>query len=85
MAKYIVSCDLLPTGENYDQLLDELKILNAVRVTDTAWILNSTLSVEHVARRITPHIERVFVAELAGLASWVNPLAEAEKIRVTLR
>lgn len=85
MAKYAVSCDLLPSGDNYDQLLDELKVLNAVRVTETTWILNSNLTVEQVGRRIVPHVARAFVGELAGLASWLNPLSEDEKIKAMLR
>ena len=85
MSKYVVACDLLTSGENFDQLLDQLKVLGAVRVTETTWILNSNLTVEQVGRRIVPHVVRAFVGELAGLASWLNPLSEDEEIKAMLR
>lgn len=85
MPKYVVSCDLLSTDEHYGALIDELKVLNAVRVSESTWILNSTLSVGKVARRLAPHVERMFVGELAGLASWLNPMSPEEDVRTTLR
>jgi len=87
MAK-LITYDLRAPGRNYDNLISAIKSYpNWGKITEAAWVINSTDSCEKIRDNLNAHIDandRIFVAALTGEAAWKNVICEAEWLKKAL-
>lgn len=73
---YMVSYDLMMPGQNYDDLINELKAFpNWCHCLDSTWVIKSSLPASQVRDKLKPHLDsndKLIVAKLSGEAAWAG-------------
>jgi len=69
MAAYMITYDLNKQGQKYEKVYQAIKdsALNWCHYWDSTWLIKSSLTVQQVADKITPHIDsndRLIVIEV---------------------
>jgi hypothetical protein len=84
MALYWISYDLDKPGQDYSDLIAELKRFGAVRILKSDWLLgHNTTTPEALRNTFSQYLDdndRMMVAELKKSAAWRNQLAADETV-----
>lgn len=84
----IITYDLCKSGKNYDDLYKYLKGFSAwAHITESTWFVSSDKSCVTIRDEINAIIDsddRVFVAELTGVAAWHNLLCNSDYLKNNL-
>lgn len=74
MSSKIITYDLCAPGRNYDSLISFIKTYPIwARVTESTWIISTEDTCVTIRDNLRKHIDsndRLFVAELTGVAAW---------------
>lgn len=81
----IVSYDLCNSGKNYNDLYEYLRKFPAwARITESTWFISSNKSCAAIRDEIKDIVDcddRIFVAELTGVAAWYNVLCKSDYLK----
>jgi hypothetical protein len=81
----IISYDLCSSGKNYDDLYEYIKNFPKwAHITESTWFISSELScvdIRDAITKITDSDDRIFVAELTGVAAWRNLLCKSDYLK----
>lgn len=81
----IISYDLCKSGRNYDDLYKYIKNFPEwARITESAWFVSSDKTCENIRNEIMSIVDsndRIFVAELNGVAAWYNVICDSEYLK----
>ena len=78
-----ISYDLDKPGQDYKDLIDRLKELQAVRILKSDWLLENTASPEAIRndlQRFMDNNDRIMVSEVFNNAAWSNLLADGDTV-----
>ena len=88
MTSMIIKYDLRAPGRNYDELHKALRAYSAwARITESTWFVRTNESCAQVRDKLLTHMDgndRIFVAELTGVAAWRNVLCDSEYLKENL-
>lgn len=81
----IVTYDLDAPGRDYKKLLDEIRKMPSVRITESCWLINYSGSsmelINRLANLIDPN-DRLFVSELKTIeTAWFNLMPNDDQVR----
>lgn len=81
----IITYDLCKPGRNYDDLYDYLKSFSVwARITESTWFISSDKScvtIRDEIKNIVDSNDRIFVAELTGVAAWLNVICGSDYLK----
>lgn len=81
----IITYDLCKSGTNYNGLYDYLKSFPEwARITESTWFVSSPKSCETIRdeiMRIVDSNDRIFVAELTGVAAWYHVICDSNYLK----
>lgn len=81
----IVSYDLCNSGKNYDDLYEYLKSFSGwAHIAESTWFISSDKScvtIRNEIENIVDSDDRIFVAELTGVAAWRNVLCKSDYLK----
>ena len=81
----IITYDLCKPGRNYDDLYDYLKSFSVwAHITESTWFVSSIKScttIRDEIRNIVDSNDRIFVAELTGVAAWLNIMCNYDYLK----
>lgn len=81
----IINYDLCSSGKNYDELYSYIKGFSAwAHITESTWFISSNKSCATIRDeivKITDSDDRIFVAELTGVAAWRNIICDSEYLK----
>jgi hypothetical protein len=83
----IVTYDLRAPGRDYQSLYDALKSYDFAKATESTYVLRTDRTCTEVRDHLLAHMDandRLFVAELTGVAAWHNALAGSDAIKKRL-
>ena len=84
----IITYDLCKSGKNYDELYEYLKSFSKwAHICESVWFVSSSKSCPDIRNEINKIIDdddRVFVAELTGVAAWRNVLCDSDYLKNNL-
>lgn len=83
----IVTYDLRAPGRNYDELYKALHAYNYAKPTESTYVIRTDKTCAQVRDHLVAHIDandRLFVAELTGVAAWNNALAGSDALKKRL-
>lgn len=88
MKSILVTYDLCSPGKDYAALYDKLKSFNVwAKITESTWFIKSDQSCVEIRddiKSIIDNNDRIFVAELTGVAAWKNVKCENEYLKEKL-
>ncbi len=88
MKSYIIEYDLRQPGRNYDALYDAIKSFGAwAHITESTWFIKSGSQCTIIRDKLMECLDkndRIFVAELTGVAAWYNTICEGEFLKENL-
>ena len=87
MNKLLISYDLDKPGQEYHQLIMELKRLGAVKVLYSEWLFKTTSSAAEVRdhlKRFTDANDMLLVVSLTGEAAWTKLMVTDETAKQSL-
>ena len=80
MTSKIITYDLCKQGRNYDELYAAIKECNGwARVAESVWFVKTNMSCKELRDKLLSKIDyndRIFVAELTGVAAWHNTICD---------
>lgn len=81
----IITYDLCSSGKNYDELYNYIKGFSSwAHITESTWFISTNKScctIRDEIANITDSDDRIFVAELTGVAAWRNILCDSEYLQ----
>lgn len=81
----IVSYDLCNTGKDYAKLYELLKSYpHWAKITESTWFIStdkSCVEVRDEINSVTDKDDRIFVAELTGVAAWRNVICKSDYLK----
>lgn len=84
----IITYDLCNSGKNYDDLYDYLKSFPSwAHITESTWFISTSKSCVTIREEIDNIIDsddRIFVAELTGVAAWRNVICNSDYLKKNL-
>lgn len=88
MSSKIITYDLCAPGRNYDKLIDHLKTYPSwARITESTWFISNSDSSSALRDKLASYIDsndRLFVAELTGVAAWQNVRCKSDYLKNNL-
>lgn len=82
MSSKIIEYDLCAPGKNYDDLYEAIKAYGIwARITKSTWFVKTTDSCVTVRDNLLKYMDkndRIFVAELTGIAAWNNVICDGQ-------
>ena len=85
MAKYIVSYDLKAPDRNYKDLISYIKTAVAwAHIHESLWFVETGMTASDLLDGLRAHMDSndsVFVIQEAGVASWINVIADDEYLK----
>lgn len=84
----IVTYDLCKASKNYDDLYKYLKSFSVwAHITESTWFISTDkdcVTVRNEINKVTDSDDRVFVAELTGVAAWRNVICDSDYLKKNL-
>ena len=81
----IVSYDLCKPGKNYDDLYKYIRNFSSwAHITESTWFVSSDKSCADIRdeiKNIVDSNDKIFVAELTGVAAWNNVLCQSDYLK----
>ena len=80
----IVTYDLRNSSKDYDDLYAYLKQYPWAHITESTWIIStdkSCVTIRNEISKIIDSDDRVFVAELTGVAAWRNTICSSDFLK----
>lgn len=88
MTSMIIEYDLCSPGRNYDGLYKAIKAYGVwAHITESTWFIKTNESCVQVRDKLLAHMDRndrIFVAELTGVAAWCNVICDNEYLKKNL-
>ena len=88
MTSMIIEYDLCSPGRNYDGLYKAIKAYCVwAHITESTWFIKTNESCVQVRDKLLAHMDRndrIFVAELTGVAAWCNVICDNEYLKKNL-
>ena len=88
MKSMLISYDLRSPGRNYDDLYDVIKSFpDWAHITESTWCVKTHLDCVELRDKLCSVLDRndrMFVAELTGVAAWRNVLCGSDKLQEIL-
>lgn len=85
MVSMIIEYDLCSPGKNYNDLYTSIKSYEKwAHITESTWFIKTSLSCVQVRDRLASLMDkndRLFVAELKGVAAWDNIICSSNFIK----
>jgi len=85
----IITYDLRPPVQNYDTLISEIKKYSTCTgITESTWLIFSEDTCLTICNHLTQYIDtndRIFVAELTGIAAWFNTICDSDYLKNLLQ
>lgn len=81
---YTVTYDLLKLGQNYEALYERLRILKALKLEYSQWLLWSSASALNVANdllRFMDANDRILVTQIGANTAWRNLMVSTETMK----
>lgn len=84
----IITYDLRAPGRNYDNVYQYIQSYSVWgKLTESTWFINSPKSciqIRDEIKRLVDYNDRIFVAELTGVAAWLNVIANENYLKTHL-
>lgn len=81
----IITYDLCKSGKNYDDLYEYIKSYAVwAHITESTWYISTEktcTSIRDEIKKIIDSDDRIFVAELTGVAAWHNVLCQSDFLK----
>ena len=81
----IITYDLCAPGRDYSDLYDYIKSFSAwAHITESVWFVSSDktcASIRDELKQVVDSNDRIFVAELTGVAAWRNVLCDSDYLK----
>lgn len=88
MTSMIIDYDLRSPGRNYDELYKAIRAYGVwAHIAESSWFIKTNETCVQVRNNLTAHMDsndRLFVAELTGVAAWRNILCDSEYLKENL-
>jgi hypothetical protein len=81
---YWVSYDLDKPGQDYTDLLNAIRTIGGVRILFSDWLIKGSFTAVQLRDHLTQFLDgndRIFVAELTGVAAWRSVMVPQETIQ----
>lgn len=84
----IITYDLCAPGRDYSDLYNYIKGFSAwAHITESVWFISSEKScvdIRNDLNKLTDSNDRIFVAELTGVAAWRNTICKSDFLKENL-
>ena len=84
----LITYDLCSPGRNYDKLYEKIKSYSKwAHICESTWFISTTNSCVDVRNNLVEVLDsndRLFVAELTGVAAWRNVICKSEYLKENL-
>lgn len=88
MASYIVTYDLCGRDKDYSTLIENIKKYSCwAHITESTWFIKTSQSAKVIIDNLKKNMDendRLFVAELTGVAAWYNVKCSSEYLKNNL-
>ena len=88
MKSMIIEYDLCKPGDNYDELIETIKNYDKwAHITKSTWFIGTNDSCSTVRDTLKSKMDsndRLFVAELTGVAAWSNVICDSDFLKENL-
>ena len=88
MTSYIVTYDLCGHDKDYSTLIENIKKYSCwAHITESTWFIKTSQSAKVIRDNLKKNMDendRLFVAELTGVAAWHNVKCSSEYLRNNL-
>jgi hypothetical protein len=85
MTSKIIEYDLCSPGANYDELYEAIKGFGTwARITESTWFVKTDATCVQIRDKLLTKMDkndRLFVAELTGIAAWHNVICSNEFLK----
>lgn len=85
MTSKIIEYDLCSPGRNYNTLYETIKSYSVwARITESTWFIrtdDSCVQIRDKLKKCMDNNDRLFVAELTGIAAWSNILCSNDYLK----
>ena len=81
---YIVSYDLMKSGQDYPRIIDRLKQWGGLRVLYSVWLVRTDSTSVQLRNDLQSHLDandRIVVAKLTGEAAWRSLIPSNETVK----